>query len=71
LLNTSSTKVPNPNAQDHLGQTPLMYTMPYAPGAANFAGLPRTPILPVNLESPLERFGRSKYVLNKLDRPDN
>jgi hypothetical protein len=26
----------DPNAQDHLGLTPLMYTTPYAPGAAKF-----------------------------------
>jgi hypothetical protein len=26
----------NPNAQDHQGMTPLMYTIPYAPGAAKF-----------------------------------
>jgi hypothetical protein len=26
----------DPNAQDHLGQTPLMFTTKFAPGAANF-----------------------------------
>jgi hypothetical protein len=26
----------DPNAQDHLGRTPLMYTLSWAPGAANF-----------------------------------
>jgi hypothetical protein len=29
-------EVADPNSQDHLGLTPLMCTVPYAPGAAKF-----------------------------------
>jgi hypothetical protein len=65
----------NPNAQDHLGLTPLMCTTEFAPGAAKF--LLNWPTTDVNLTT---RSGASflarvrntvKYFSKKVARPDN
>jgi hypothetical protein len=65
----------DPNAQDCLGATPLMYTMPDAPGAAKF--MLKWPTTDVNITtqsgaSSLARVRRSlMYVCDKLALPDN
>jgi hypothetical protein len=65
----------DPNAQDHLGQTPLMYTIPDAPGAANF--LLNWPTMDPNITT---RHGKSflvrvreavEYFSERVARPDN
>jgi hypothetical protein len=65
----------DPNAQDHLGLTPLMYTDHLAPGAAKF--LLNWPTTDVNITN---RSGLSflasvrnyvKYVSDELARPNN
>jgi hypothetical protein len=65
----------DPNAQDHLGLTPLMYTFNSAPGAANF--LLKWPTTDANITT---RSGASflatvretvEYVSDRAARPDN
>jgi hypothetical protein len=65
----------DPNTQNHLGRTPLMYTMPDAPSAAKF--LLNWPTTDVNITM---RSGASflsrvrytvKYFCDKLALPDN
>jgi hypothetical protein len=48
----------DPNAQDHLGRTPLMYTIPHAPGAAKF--LLKWPTTDANIT---ERSGASVLAI--------
>jgi hypothetical protein len=65
----------DPNAQHHLGFTPLMYTTPFAPGAAKF--LLNWPTTDVNITT---RSGASflagvretlKCFSDEVARPDN
>jgi hypothetical protein len=65
----------DPNARDHTGLTPYMYTTPYAPGAAKF--LLNWPTTDANITS---RSGESfqsavrgvlKQFIDKASRPDN
>jgi ankyrin repeat protein len=51
----------DPNSQDHLGKTPLMYTAPFAPDAANFLlKLPTTDVnIPTRSGASLLSLGRS------------
>jgi hypothetical protein len=63
----------DPNAQDHLGSTPLMYTTPYAPGAAKF--LLNWPTTDANITTPygtsfVDRVRRTITDISSL-RPDN
>jgi hypothetical protein len=44
------TKGADPNAQDHQGMTPVMHTVPFAPGAAKF--LLNWPTVDVNITTP-------------------
>jgi hypothetical protein len=63
------------NAQDHLGNTPLMYATPHAPGAAKFLlNWPTTDINIINArgESILVRArGDVKFFSDKVALPDN
>jgi hypothetical protein len=65
----------NPNAQDNVGMTPLMYTTPNAPGAATF--MLNWPTTDANIttrsgESFLDRICRTiEQFSNKVARPDN
>jgi hypothetical protein len=51
----------DPNVQDHLGMTPLMYTTPFAPGAAKF--LLNWPAMDVNVTT---RSGESFLTIVRL-----
>jgi hypothetical protein len=65
----------DPNAQDHTGLTPMMYSIPYAPGAAKF--LLNWPTTDVNVttrsgESILARVRHAvKYLDDKISLPDH
>jgi hypothetical protein len=65
----------NPNAQDHVGMTPLMYTTPNAPGAATF--LLNWPTTDTNI---IDQSGESfldgvrctiEHFSDRVARPDN
>jgi hypothetical protein len=65
----------DPNAQDHSGNTPLMYTTPDAPGAAKFLLNWPTTDVNITMRSGVSFLARVRYTMtifsDAIARPDN